>query len=150
MKYIYRRMLEEDVYRVHEIEKSVFQDPWPTDAFVRDIKDTEIAFPYILAVGNMIIGYSVCWYYVGELHIGNIAVKKEYQGQGYGQMLLDKIMHMFQASRCAYLEVRESNRTALNLYMKNNFNVLYKRKSYYKNGEDALILIRYNDQVERE
>ena len=119
MKYIYRRMLEEDVYRVHEIEKSVFQDPWPTDAFVRDIKDTEIAFPYILAVGNMIIGYSVCWYYVGELHIGNIAVKKEYQGQGYGKQGLQVLIAHLQAQYGCdkiFLDCSPENQTAINLY----------------------------------
>ena len=150
MKCIYRRMQEEDVVYVYEIEKSLFQDPWSFKHFLRDIQDTETAYPYILELRDEIIGYSVCWYYAREVHIGNIAVKKKYQRMGYGQIILDKIIKMFPVSQCAYLEVRESNKIALNLYQKNNFNILYKRKSYYANGENALVLVRFMDQAEQE
>jgi len=145
---VYRRMLEQDVYRVHEIEQSVFEDPWPVKHFFSDIQNYEQAYPFILEVQGELVGYSICWYYVEEIHIGNIAVAKAYQGKGYGQFMLNKIINMFEGYRCAYLEVRETNRIAITLYQKLNFNVLFRRRKYYGNGEDALVMVRYREPAE--
>ena len=38
-----------------------------------------------------------------------------------------------------WLEVKETNKTAINFYEKLNFKFIAKRKHYYKSGEDALI-----------
>jgi ribosomal-protein-alanine N-acetyltransferase len=38
------------------------------------------------------------------------------------------------------LEVRESNRSAIGLYKKMEFAEIGKRKRYYENGEDALMM----------
>ena len=40
------------------------------------------------------------------------------------------------------LEVRASNNVAISLYEKNGFKFSHKREKYYKNGEDALVLIK--------
>ena len=142
---VYRRMLEKDIYRVHEIEQSLFRDPWPLKHFVNDIQNYELAYPFVLEIENEIVGYSICWYYVQEIHIGNIAVAKAHQGKGYGRFILESIIDMFAGYKCAYLEVRETNKTAINLYQKFNFNILYRRQHYYTNGEDALVMVRYGE-----
>jgi ribosomal-protein-alanine N-acetyltransferase len=150
MKLTYRRMQELDVGRVHEIEQSLFQDPWPVIHFLNDINNNKQAYPYVLEFANELVGYSVCWYYAQEIHIGNIAVAKSYQGRGYGEFMLRKIINMFDDYICAYLEVRQNNRVAINLYRKFNFNILYRRYAYYTNGEDALIMVRYREQDNEE
>lgn len=38
------------------------------------------------------------------------------------------------------LEVRESNNVALSYYEEYGFKTLEKRKKYYRNGEDAIIM----------
>ena len=143
MRLIYRRMQIADVNRVHEIERSLFQDPWPITHFLNDIEHDKQAYPYVLEIENEIIGYSVCWYCAEEIHISNIAVAKPFQGRGYGEFLLRKIVTMFNDYKCAYLEVRQNNKVAINLYRKLEFNILYHRRAYYTNGEDALIMIKY-------
>jgi ribosomal-protein-alanine N-acetyltransferase len=140
-------MLEKDVKKVHEIEESLFQDSWPVEHFIHDIRDEDLAYPYVLEVKNEIIGYSVCWFYAQEVHIGNIAVEKTHQRKGYGRLMLEKIIDMFRDSYCIYLEVRESNIPAINLYHKYKFTNLYRRKKYYGSGEDALVMVRYNGKV---
>jgi ribosomal-protein-alanine N-acetyltransferase len=146
MRYAYRRMLEKDVIRVHDIEQSLFEDSWPVEHFLRDIRDGDQTYPYVLEVKNEIVGYVVCWYYAQEVHIGNIAVVLAHQRKGYGRLMLEKIIDMFWDSICIYLEVRETNMPAISLYQKYNFNILYRRKKYYVNGEDALVMVRYNEQ----
>ena len=75
-------------------------------------------------------------------------MKKSEQGKGYGGLLLEKIMEMFQKYSCAYLEVRETNTIAQKLYKKYGFSILYRRKGYYSDGEDALVMVKFKDQLE--
>jgi ribosomal-protein-alanine N-acetyltransferase len=144
---VYRRMVEKDVFRVHEIEQSLFIDPWPVKHFLRDIQNNEQAYPYILKVNNELVAYSICWYYAQEIHIGSIAVAKVHQGKGYGKFMLENIIKMFKEYKYAYLEVRATNKIAISLYKKFNFNILYQRRNYYANGEDALVMVRYRAQA---
>ncbi len=72
------------------------------------------------------------------IDIINIFVKEEYRNKGYASKLLlylekenaDKIM----------LEVRKDNDIAISLYKKHNYKLISVRKSYYKDGMDALIM----------
>ena len=41
-----------------------------------------------------------------------------------------------------FLEVRESNTPAINLYKKAGFNLVSVRKKYYSDGENALVLVK--------
>ena len=40
------------------------------------------------------------------------------------------------------LEVRVSNKVAINLYKSCGFNVVATRKRYYENGEDAYLMLK--------
>jgi ribosomal-protein-alanine N-acetyltransferase len=50
-------------------------------------------------------------------------------------------MNMSDDYRLAYLEVRESNYAAIKLYKKAGFIDLYKRKKYYRDGENAIVMV---------
>ena len=143
MKPLYRKMTEIDIPQVSEIEENLFPDPWSYESFVQEISNIDYSYPFILEFDNEIIGYSVCWYYLNELHIGNIAIKVGYQGQGLGSYLIKKIFEYFPDYEKAYLEVGISNLRAIGLYLKFGFKELSKRKSYYPDGEDAIIMIKY-------
>ena len=143
MKVDYRRMKVEDLNRVLEIEKALFTDAWSAKSFLHDIENKKYSFPYILEIDDTIMGYTVCWYFDNELHIGNVAVDHKYQGKGYGKLLIQKIFDSFPQCSRLFLEVRASNRRAINLYKRMGFNILTTRRSYYPNGEDAIIMINY-------
>ena len=68
-----------------------------------------------------------------------------YQGQGLGNFILDSMIGLARDKNVhtIFLEVRPSNKIALDLYLKNGFNEIGQRKNYYpaKGGrEDAAIL----------
>jgi ribosomal-protein-alanine N-acetyltransferase len=135
-----------DIPAVHEIEMSLFPDPWPAVSFITEINNDSTSFPFVIENQNSIIGYAVCWYYENELHIGNIAVRKADQGKGLGRYLLAEIFRYFSEFRTAYLEVRETNLIAINLYKNFGLEVAYKRKNYYRNGENALVMVKKNQK----
>jgi ribosomal-protein-alanine N-acetyltransferase len=131
-----------DVSSVHEIECDLFVDPWPRRSFEEEIKTENISFPFIIEENNEIIGYIICWYYFNEIHIGNIAVRRLFQGRGLGKYMLNMVFEYFKEYEKAFLEVRETNKPAQQLYKSFGFQTTYRRISYYPNGEDALIMIK--------
>lgn len=65
------------------------------------------------------------------------------RGKGLAKILLDRVFadltSQFFVSKI-FLEVRPSNQAAIKLYQGLGFKELSRRKRYYQNGEDALIL----------
>ena len=140
----FRRIQIGDITVIDEIENDLFDDAWSKSCFLYEMKNESYSFPYVLLLNNSIIGYFVCWYYQNELHIGNVAIKKESQGKGYGKLLMAKLFELFPDYKEAYLEVNVSNDAAIGLYLKFGFSILSTRKSYYENGEDALVMVKNN------
>lgn len=144
MNVVFRRMQKKDVAEICKIENDLFEDAWSKTSFLYEIKNTSFSFPYVLILNKIVIGYCVCWFYQNELQIGNFAIKKEFQKKGLGKMLMQKIFDLFPDYEQAFLEVNASNKIAIGLYLKFGFNILSTRKSYYANGEDALVMVKSN------
>ncbi len=79
-----------------------------------------------------------------EVQIIDIQIEPAFRRQGYGQMLLEAILHKAQDLKCvqALLEVRSKNVPALQLYKKNGFAQNGLRKNYY-GDDDALLMVRF-------
>jgi ribosomal-protein-alanine N-acetyltransferase len=90
-----------------------------------------------------IVGFSGIWIMAGEAHITNIAVRREYQGRGLGELLLIATIDLSSSLNASFLtlEVRVSNRVARGLYEKYGFAETGQRRGYYlDNREDAAIM----------
>ena len=90
-----------------------------------------------------IIGFSGIWVMAEESHITNIAVRKEYQRRGFGEMLMLGTIDLSMELDAVImtLEVRASNKSAQNLYLKYGFEKVGIRRGYYlDNREDAIIM----------
>jgi ribosomal-protein-alanine N-acetyltransferase len=140
-----RRMTKDDIPDVFKIESELFPDPWPANAFLTEIKQKKTSFPYVVEKNDKVIGYIICWYYHDELHIGNIAITKTEQNKGIGKYLLDMVFEYFKDYRTAFLEVREKNKKAINLYESYGFEIAYKRHRYYPNGDNALVMVKIKE-----
>ncbi len=148
---VYRNMTSDDVEEVAEIEKNTFPMPWSKQSFYKEVNENNMA-KYIVAVkGNEIVGYGGLWHIVTEMHITNIAVKKEYRGLGIGKGLVSSLIDIAQNDELVEgisLEVRRSNFTAQDLYRKYGFYVIGIRGKYYEdNREDAYIMHKKIERV---
>ncbi len=97
------------------------------------------------AVGSArpVVGYAGFWYIVDEAHISTIAVHPDWRGRGVGERVLAGLLEraLDLGATAATLEVRLTNTPAQNLYRKYAFEVVGRRKRYYRdNGEDALLM----------
>ncbi len=92
---------------------------------------------------DYIAGFVGLWFVLDEAHIVIIGLRKADRRKGIGELLL--ISALEQAvendSRVVTLEVRESNKGAIDLYRKYGFQEVGLRRRYYSdNGENAVIM----------
>lgn len=73
-----------------------------------------------------------------------IATAPASQGQGVGRILLDRLIADADESgaEALLLEVRADNQRARDLYARNGFEEIHRRRGYYQGGVDAVIMRR--------
>jgi ribosomal-protein-alanine acetyltransferase len=76
---------------------------------------------------------------LAEREILNLAVLPEFRHQGIGTAL---VRHELQRRAIYFLEVRESNLTALALYRKLGFQEIARRPEYYESPVETAIVMR--------
>lgn len=92
---------------------------------------------------EQIIGFAGIMLIADEAELLNIALRQEYRGTGTGRKLLEKMLEKAKENGAGrmLLEVRKSNKAAIDLYEKYQFTRLGERKNYYSNPtEDAIIM----------
>jgi len=139
-----RGMSFKDLDQVVALEKMIFPSPWSKQAFINELVLNTFAQTWV-AVNrqNRVVLYLIAWHILDELHIANIAVSPEYRRQGLAQWTLTVLLQEAQKRgiKVAYLEVRVSNKAAIQLYKKFGFKVVGLREKYYKEeNEDALLM----------
>ena len=140
-------LLPEELPLLYEIELVSYPNPWPLDAFRRELK---LPFSRILAARNNgaegppLLGYTVLWVIRDEAHILNLAVHPDARRQGVASSMLRASIESAtnQGARILYLEVRRSNTAAQKLYEGFGFRQVGVRPKYYEdNREDALVML---------
>ena len=110
----------------------------------RWFKDGKFSYEELLpSARTYILGFAGIWLLAEEAHITNIAVRKGYQRQGIGEVLLQSITEIALDLKASIitLEVRISNTAAQNLYSKYSFYQAGMRRGYYMdNREDGVIM----------
>lgn len=145
---IIRPMDEGDLDQVHAIDLISFSLPWPKHSFRYELLQNARSMLWVAQlkqeqVEKKIIGDIVVWLILDEAHIATLAVLPEYRRQGLARgLVLTALIHAEKNSaRFATLEVRESNTPAQSLYLGFGFEIISKRRRYYRdNNEDALIM----------
>ena len=89
------------------------------------------------------MGYAGYWLIADEVHISTIAVDPQRRGSGLGELLLLNLLYLAFEHDAALvtLEVRENNYSAQALYHKYRFEIVGRRRGYYRDtGEDAILM----------
>jgi ribosomal-protein-alanine N-acetyltransferase len=138
-----RVMLPSDLKLVARIEHTAYEYPWSLGIF----RDCMLAGYYslVLDVGSIVTGYGIMSIAAAEAHILNLCIHPAAQRMGYGRQLLDALLEKAQESDVSkvFLEVRPSNKPALNLYHSSGFVQIGLRPAYYQapyGREDAVVL----------
>jgi len=78
----------------------------------------------------------------GESEILNLAVSPEFRRKGLGRALLSTLIAGYRGS--IFLEVRESNLAARNLYKSMEFQEISSRRGYYDFPQETAIVLKFH------
>ncbi|MEA2301258.1 MAG: [ribosomal protein S18]-alanine N-acetyltransferase [Solirubrobacteraceae bacterium] len=132
-----------DLPQVIGIERRAFPTPWSLAMFVLELSKPS-GLCLVATRSQRIVGYTVCSRYDTVWHVMNVAVDPDLRRQGIGRALLTELYDRVGDPEAQFtLEVRRSNRAAIELYESDGFRTAGLRRRYYQdNGEDALIMWR--------
>jgi ribosomal-protein-alanine N-acetyltransferase len=138
-----RRLGEQDVDQIYEIEQLAYPFPWSRGVFEDCLRVGCACFG--LQIGKDLAGYTIFNWAAGEAHLLNLCIHPEWQQRGYGSLLLEYVInHVARLEiETMFLEVRVSNPSAVKLYKNRGFMVIGRRPSYYQAGEgreDAIVM----------
>lgn len=90
------------------------------------------------------VGFLLAWAVADELHVIDVVTHPEMRRRGVATALLGALVAHAQHTRARLilLEVRRSNRAALQLYRSHGFSAIGIRRGYYAKGsEDAIEMV---------
>jgi len=139
-------MQRADLPEILAIEKVSFVSPWTAGMFAEELEN-KLAQCLVIRINygskSVVGAYIIFRLIADEAHLHNLAVKKEFQRNGLARNLMEAMKDIaLQVGIVARtLEVRESNKEAISLYLKCDFVVKGRRPLYYTDThEDALIM----------
>lgn len=142
MEITVRKLREEDIPRLAEIEAEAFSMPWTARDFKNLLSYSYCCYVVAVADGQVAgcAGFSnAC----GVANIDNVVVAAEFRGKGIARRMLQELIAAGEAEQVEAftLEVRVSNAAAIHIYEKLGFVSEGIRPGFYeKPTEDANIM----------
>lgn len=133
-------MCEADVPQVAQIEALQHHVPWSAQSFV-DALRSGWHCRVLRSPDGEILGYCVCMTAGDDEELLTITVRPDQMGQGYGKLLMQEVVSgaLSRGASHVFLEVRESNQLAIDLYVQMGFKMSGMRKNYYPTPADPLL-----------
>lgn len=99
---------------------------------------------FVLENKSTNIGYAIIWLDEDKSQIHSLVIKPSERHKGYAKTLLDYLFKYYNIKKIKEisLEVRITNKKAIDLYKGLGFKEVSIRKNYYNDNEDALLLYR--------
>ena len=144
MEYIIVPMDRSHIRQIAELEKACFSEPWSEASLEEELFNPQASFIVAEDGEGGVLGYAGLHVVLDEGYIANVAVEEAARRHGVAGALLDVYCRFGQAHLSFLtLEVRESNKAAIGLYLKHGFEEVARRKNFYSDPkEDAIIMTR--------
>ena len=138
----FRPMTQADLVPVSALERASYAFPWSDQIFSDCLR---VGYHCVVVDTQAgVAGYAVLSMGAGEAHVLNLCVEQALRRRGIGRsLLLDLLRHARDRGiRDAFLEVRRSNKVAIELYHEIGFECVGQRRGYYQSHEgreDAMV-----------
>lgn len=153
--YEIRRCEPKDLPEVISINWAALPEHYSDSFFEERLNESPETFLVAENENRTIVGYIMCRIEYGfshvkryglarKGHVVSVAVLENFRGAGLGKALVEEALSGMKQRGCseAYLEVRVSNDTAINLYKKLGFETVATHHGYYRDGESAHLMSR--------
>lgn len=140
----FQSLTEAWIDAVLAVEQLAYEHPWTRGNFLDSVRSGYQA--QVLVAQDQLLGYFVAMKGVDEVHLLNLTVGPEWQGQGWGRVMLDAlaVWSRGQGALWLWLEVRAGNGRAQRIYERHGYRRVGDRKAYYPNvegrREDAVVM----------
>ena len=120
-----------------ELDSSSY--PWSRTQLKESIRNPN-NLCYSATYEGDIIGYLIVMLAGETADILNIGINPNYQRKGYGSLLINYLFKELKNRLIEelFLEVRESNQSAISFYLNQGFKEISIRKNYYKSNSNEL------------
>ena len=133
------------IEQIFNLEKEIFKNSAFSKSYLNTLIKGDNSFIYVYLIDDKVSGYLMILDSIDVYEILAIATIEEYRNKGIAQKLLNKIK-----IKNIFLEVRESNKVAINFYKKNNFKEISIRKNYYSEPTENAIIMKLEVNVNNE
>ena len=128
-----------------DLDKKSLKGLWTKSQWEVELSDPKrICLGIIESETKKLLGFCCSWLVVDELYITSIAVHPRYQRKGLGKFLLSDLIKRSRSLRTnhIHLEVKHTNEPAKAFYKSMGFKTAGIRSNFYKDGCNALNLIK--------
>ena len=143
----YRLATLDDFEAVQKIENECFKEPYSTEDLHYEFEGNPVNKIIVAENDGVVVGFIDFLITFNSSTIMQVAVTKEFRGKGIATQLLSEMENSFPKEiddivESITLEVRESNKAAQKLYLKNGYKIVVVKSHYYKDGENAVYMIK--------
>ena len=135
------RLTKEDICQVVLLEEKFLGETLGEEMLNAELNNSAMCF-LSTKEDEKVLGYIGAYVIEDSMEILNFVVDETHQRSGIGTLLFNTLLDLYPKTLSVVLEVREHNQKAFNFYKKQNFNVISMRKHYYKNGDNALVMMK--------
>lgn len=131
----------DDLDAVYNLETRLFPNPWPKSFFQHDLMSGD-SVGLVAEHDGQLIGYAMATLTGDGFHVTNIGIDMKHQRRGLGKELMNQLEALAKAkgSHYVFLEVRTNNNAAITFYEKLGYTILFTRRNYYIDGDDAYVM----------
>lgn len=134
-----------DLDAIVELDRLCFGGLWSPEGYLRELDSPNSELLGLVDAAHPetpLLGFGCLWAILDEAHITLLAVRPQCQRQGLGRLLVCGLLAAARRRELARatLEVNANNTAARSLYAQFGFREAGRRRDYYPNGDDALIL----------
>ena len=143
----YRLASLKDFDEVQKIENECFIEPYSTEDLHYEFEKNPVNKIIVAESDGKVVGFIDFLITFNSSTIMQVAVTKEFRKNGIATQLLSEMEKSFPKNiddlvETITLEVRESNEAAKNLYLKNGYKIVVIKEHYYKDGENAIYMLK--------
>ncbi len=109
---------------------------------LKNLLQKDFAKVHLLLCGDLPLGYAVVWIVGGEADLHWLEIFEEFRGRGLGREFLKLLLEELKGKgvKRLLLEVSDKNIPAIGLYRSLGFLESGRRRNYYPDGSDALLM----------
>ena len=143
----YRLAKPKDFEEVLAIENECFKEPYSRADLEYEFKENPVNTIIVAESDGRVIGFIDYLITFNSATIMQVAVTKDYRSIGIATQLLEEMENSFPKEiddmvETITLETRVSNKAAINLYVKNGYKIVVVKSHYYKDGENAIYMVK--------